>query len=98
MVFSAEITADASNADLMGLNVNPEEKSLHVDKVMQKAFIEVNEEGTEAAAATGILMKTASVRIPQKSVIFNRPFLFFIRDHQTGLNLFSGRIMYPEYV
>ena len=89
---------DASNADLTGLNVNPEEKSLHVDKVMQKAFIEVNEEGTEAAAATGILMKTASVRIPQKSVIINRPFLFFIRDHQTGLNLFSGRIMYPEYV
>ena len=60
-------------------------------------FTEVNEEGTEAAAATGILMKTASIRDPQKKIDINRPFLFFIKDHQTGLNLFSGRVLYPEY-
>ena len=60
-------------------------------------FAEVNEEGTEAAAATGILMKSASIRDPQKKIDINRPFLFFIKDHQTGLNLFSGRVLYPEY-
>ena len=61
------------------------------------SLTEVNEEGTEAAAATGILMKSASIRVPQKQIVINRPFLFFIKDHQTGLNLFSGRILYPEY-
>ena len=87
---------DASNADLTGMNVDPNAKSLHVDKVVQKAFIEVNEEGTEAAAATGILMKTTSIRMPEKQIVLNKPFLFYIKDGKTGLTLFSGRLMYPE--
>ena len=87
---------DAANADLTGLNVDPNAKSLHVDKIVQKAFIEVNEEGTEAAAATGMLMKTTSIRMPQKEMILNKPFLFYIKDQKTGLNLFSGRLMHPK--
>ena len=64
--------------------------------LVQKAFIEVNEEGTEAAAATGVIMKTAMIPKVKKKFVLNRPFLYFIRDHKTSVTLFNGRVMNPK--
>jgi serine protease inhibitor len=65
---------------------------LYISKVKHKSFIEVNEEGTEAAAATSVEISFTSA--PQ-SVIINRPFLFAIREVNTGLILFSGVVKNP---
>jgi serpin B len=84
---------DAANADFTKLSEKG--KDLYVSAVMQKAFIEVNEEGTEAAAATGaIVMLRMAVRNMQFHL--NRPFIFAIKDNLTGLILFAGRIMNPN--
>jgi serpin B len=67
---------------------------LWVSKVIQKAFIEVNEEGSEAAAATaGIMMMRAALRTPQFNC--DQPFLYYIKDNHTGLILFAGRVSDP---
>lgn len=70
-------------------------RDLHIDKVIHKAYIEVNEEGTEAAAATAVVM-TKSLRI-NKEVIFkaDHPFIFFIRNKTPESVLFSGRFINP---
>ncbi|XP_073703813.1 leukocyte elastase inhibitor-like isoform X3 [Garra rufa] len=67
---------------------------LVLTKVIHKAFVEVNEEGTEAAAATGVVMRLQCLRIPQ---VFNadHPFLFFIRHNPTKSILFYGRYCSP---
>ena len=79
-----------------GLNANAGDKSLHVDEVVQKAFIEVNEEGTEAAAATGLMMKSTAIETPSVVFNFNKPFIFYIKDTKTGLNLFAGKVADPR--
>jgi serpin B len=69
---------------------------LYVDKIWQQAMIEVNEEGTEAAAVTGV--KTAKSAVPEDPPEFraDHPFLFVIRENQTGLILFMGRVADPS--
>ncbi len=68
---------------------------LYVSRVTHKAFVKVDEEGTEASAVTGIGIGIVSVPIyPQ--VILNRPFLYVIRDNQTGTVLFVGKMMNPS--
>ena len=64
-----------------------------MSEVVQKAFIEVNEEGSEAAAATGAVMMLTS--IPEEFRA-DRPFLFFLRDKLTGMLLFQGRVVDPS--
>jgi serpin B len=71
---------------------------LYVSAIMHKAFVEVNEEGTEAAAATGAAVTTISAAAPREIVqVFraDHPFVFAICDVQTGLILFLGRIVQP---
>ena len=69
-------------------------KDLYITKVVHKAIIEVNEEGSEAAAATGVVMGTKSVM--HKPVFkADRPFLFMIRHNETGSILFMGRVANP---
>ncbi|MFH0944983.1 MAG: serpin family protein [Planctomycetota bacterium] len=83
---------DPARADFSGLSDSPD---LYVQAVMHKTFIEVNEEGTEAAGATGIsLGLTAEMGRP---VTFHadRPFLFLIRHVTTGALLFLGRVADP---
>jgi serpin B len=77
-----------SSADLSGIDGK---KDLEVSQVIHKAVIEVNEEGSEAAAATAIVIKTKA--IPQFKV-FNasHPFTFFIRDNRNGMILFAGHV------
>jgi serpin B len=80
-------------ADLSGIDGK---KDLEVSKVIHKAVVEVNEEGSEAAAATAIVIRvhTASVHPEPKVYEFkaDHPFIFFIRDNRNGLILFVGQI------
>ena len=68
-----------------------------VGNILQKTFVEVNEEGTEAAAVTK-LMLVGAVNLPSEPVTFfaNRPFLFLIREKSTGVILFIGRVDDPQ--
>jgi serpin B len=86
---------DPDRADFSGMDGR---KDLYVGAVIHKAFVEVNEEGTEAAAATAVLMDFAAVmQHPQPIPVFraDHPFLFLIRDNHTGSILFLGRVMDP---
>ena len=67
---------------------------LFVSKVVHKAYIDVNEEGTEAAAATAVVIDYTSAELP-KTFKADHPFLFFIREKVTGSILFSGRVVEP---
>ncbi|HJT76991.1 MAG TPA: serpin family protein, partial [Gemmataceae bacterium] len=63
--------------------------------VVHKAYVDVNEEGTEAAAATGAVMRPTAARI---NPVFraNHPFVFLIRDTRTGSIVFLGRLVRPS--
>ena len=79
-------------ADLSGIDGT---RDLVVSKVVHKAYIDVNEEGTEAAAATAVVVELTSFW-PPKTFKADHPFLFFIREKVTGSILFSGRVMNPQ--
>jgi serpin B len=68
-------------------------RDIHVSDVIHKAFISVDEKGTEAAAATAVIFDRNSISNP--SFIADRPFLFIIRDRLNGVILFMGRILDP---
>ncbi len=65
---------------------------LYIREVVHKAFVSVDEAGTEAAAATGVVMQTESAPQNPVSVTVDRPFIFLIRDHATEAILFVGRV------
>lgn len=69
--------------------------NVYVSEAKQKVFIEVNEEGTEAAAVTGIEMRTTSAPPQPVSFVVDRPFILAVRDDQTGALLFIGQINDP---
>jgi serpin B len=81
--------AFSSSADFSGMTGNPE---LYISAVVHKAFVAVDEAGTEAAAATGVDMHLTAL---PKQVTINRPFIFLIRDIETGAILFVGRVLNP---
>jgi serpin B len=82
-----------ANADLSGISTD----SLFVSAVRQRAFVEVNEQGTEAAVVTMIATEGLVTSPPKPfEMIVGRPFLFLIEDQQTGIILFSGVIFEPE--
>ncbi len=68
---------------------------LQISEVIHRAIVEVNEEGTEAAAATGVVMVRSAVVGPPVQFLADRPFLFAIRDRETGALLFVGRLVQP---
>jgi serpin B len=81
-----------SSADFSGISKN----NLYIEDVIHKAFIKVDEKGTEAAAATGVIIATVSYPPPPpKYFIADRPFLYMIRDTQTKSILFMGRVLDP---
>ncbi|XP_037090133.1 leukocyte elastase inhibitor-like [Pollicipes pollicipes] len=86
---------DANAADLSKISGA---RDLFVSKVVHKAFIEVNEEGSEAAAATGMVMMMRCMPSPVEKFEFiaDHPFFFAIVDTENGLTLFSGRYVKPE--
>jgi serpin B len=83
---------DPSQADLSGMNGK---KDLYISGVVHKAYVSVDEAGTEAAAATGVVVGTTSMPSDIKQFTMDRPFIFLIRDNATGAILFLGRVMDP---
>jgi serpin B len=80
-------------ADLSGMNGK---RDLFVKAVVHKAFVDVNEEGTEAAAATGVVVaKRAAVPV-RTQFVADRPFVYLIRDNHSGSILFLGRLADPR--
>lgn len=73
-----------------------EDPGLHVDSVVQRAFVSVDEEGTEAAAATAVVMMARSVPRPPRKIHFDRPFLFVIENAKTGDIAFAGLLADPN--
>ena len=84
--------AFSGGADFSGMTGNPE---LAISDVVHKAFVAVDEAGTEAAAATAVIMKLTAVPEPPVEVTIDRPFIFLIRDIETGAILFVGRVLNP---
>jgi serpin B len=95
-------------ADLIGLGMgiafsdwadfkNISDQELKISRVIHQSFIETNEEGTEAAAATvvEIVFKTSEVQPPVLKIDINRPFLYFIHETSTGTILFMGKVGDP---
>jgi len=80
------------DADFSGMTGKPE---LFISDVVHKAFVAVDEAGTEAAAATAVEMALTSVPPPPVEVTIDRPFIFLIRDIETGTILFVGRVINP---
>lgn len=80
-------------ADFSGMNGN---KDFFITSVIHKAFVEVNEEGTEAAAATAVTMEATAM--PEEKTTFwaDHPFIFLIRDTKTNSILFMGRVENPN--
>jgi serpin B len=83
---------DRGAADFSGMTGTP---GLFIGDVIHKAFIDVAEKGTEAAAATAVIMKDASMPVFDLTFRADRPFLYFLRDQPTGAILFMGRVLDP---
>jgi len=86
--------AFSGKADFSGMTGNRE---LFISAVVHQAYVDVNEEGTEAAAATGVVMRLTSMQ-PDRTPVFraDHPFLFMIRDNPSGSILFLGRLNDPR--
>jgi serpin B len=81
-------------ADFSGMTGN---RDLWISAAIHKAYIDVNEEGTEAAAATGIVMRSMAMTREEPPIVFraDHPFVFLIRDNLSGSILFMGRVADP---
>jgi len=85
--------AFTDRADFSGMDASRE---LYIGAVLHKAFVAVNEQGTEAAAATAVVMQTKMMAFPPVVFRADHPFLFLIREHATGSILFIGRMYDPS--
>lgn len=87
--------AFTDKADFSAMS-SPKAEPLLVSDVFHQAFVLVDETGTEAAAATGVVMVVTTSMQRAISLELDRPFLFFIRDRKNGEALFSGRVANPK--
>lgn len=87
---------DAFDPDLADFSGMTGGRDLFISRALHQAFVAVDEEGTEAAAATAIIMGPTSAMLPDQSLTVNRPFIFVIRDLGTGQILFMGRVLAPS--
>jgi serpin B len=84
---------DRGRADFSGMTGK---QDLFISDVIHKAFVAVDEEGTEAAAATVVVMVGTAAMITPLTLKIDRPFIFAIRDNATGQLLFIGRVVDPS--
>jgi len=91
--------AFSASADFSGINgrTPSDPEALFVSAVLHKAFVEADEEGTEAAAATAAVMAMGRRVSVERPVVFraDHPFLFAIRDRASGAIVFLGRVADP---
>jgi serpin B len=85
--------AFTGGADFSGMTGK---KDLFISDVVHKAFVSVDEEGTEAAAATAVVMAESAAPAEPVQVTVDHPFIFLIRDTETGTVLFVGRVLDPD--
>jgi serpin B len=85
--------AFAEVADFSGMTGN---RDLFIADVIHQAFVSVDEAGTEAAAATAVIMAELAVPAEPVEVTVDHPFVFLIRDIETGAILFVGRVVNPS--
>lgn len=78
---------------IKGFLAMSDDPEVHLENVFHKAVVEVNEEGTKAGAATAAVIMTRSM---PEQVVFDRPFVFLIRDSKSGLLLFAGAVADPQ--
>lgn len=83
---------DPRVADFSGMD---DTRELYISDVLHKAFVDVDEDGTEAAAATAVVVGTTSAPLDPVEVTLDRPFIFLIRDMETNTTLFIGRVTDP---
>jgi serpin B len=82
---------DPNLADFSGMDGS---RDLYISQVMHKAFVDVDESGTEAAAATGVAISLSAIQ-ETTTVNVDRPFMFFIYEPGHGTILFAGRVLNP---
>ncbi len=85
--------AFSGEADFSGMTGD---RSLFISDILHKAFVSVDEEGTEAAAATAVVMTESAAPGEPVDVTVDHPFIFLIRDIETGAILFVGRVIDPS--
>ncbi|XVF74147.1 hypothetical protein PTKIN_Ptkin13bG0036800 [Pterospermum kingtungense] len=86
--YEADLTEMADNL--------PKDQNLYVSKIFHKCFLEVNEEGTEAAAVTVASARGACFMVKTMDFVADHPFLFTIREDVTGVVLFNGLVLNPR--
>jgi serpin B len=84
---------DTLKANFAGMDARPD--WLYIAAVLHKAFVDLNEKGTEAAAATAVVMYGRAASIPPVNFRADHPFIFLIRDNTTRSILFLGRVVNP---
>jgi serpin B len=89
---------DYTQADFSGMVSRSDLPNLYISDVIHKAFVKVDEQGTEAAAATGVVVGVMSAPLPSEQVVMrvDRPFFFAIVDQESGSILFVGRVLDPS--
>ncbi|NP_878283.1 antithrombin-III precursor [Danio rerio] len=84
-----------ANASLPGMVADAEGPNLFISDAYHKAFLEVNEEGSEASAATAVVATGRSLNIFREQFVADRPFLLFIRESSINALIFTGRVANP---
>lgn len=82
------------DADFSGMSYK---KDLYISYVLHESFLQVDEEGSEATAATGVIIVKSTAAMEKRVLKVNKPFIFMIREKNTGNILFISKIKKPEY-
>jgi serpin B len=83
---------DGARADFSGISGDD---ALFIGDVIHEVFVAVDEDGTEAAGATAVIMTRSEAVLETVAISFDRPFLFWLYDRETGTILFNGRVLDP---
>jgi serpin B len=89
------VAFDPGKADFSGMATADLDQKMFISEVKHKTFLQVDETGTEAAAATSVGISLTSMPVDDFELKFDRPFFYLIADRQTGAILFMGSVMDP---